>query len=335
MTFSGYGRVIKGVGGLFTVRLWDAEAKKAYDPQGAPMPLDGATVQGRGRGILHRKGSLLAGDAVRVSYGEGSFTKSEEGISPAPDGSGIMIEEILPRTNALIRPPMANLSLLFITMAAASPTPILETVDKLISIAEFNGIEPVILITKRDLDRGEAERLASLYRHAGFAVFVTGEGDLEATEALLQYIRENTKGRIAAFSGASGVGKSTMLNRLFPELELETGEISRRIERGKNTTRSTELYPLSAESNCGYLADTPGFTMLDFERFDFFEKEDLPGTFREFTPYIGRCKFTKCSHTKEEGCAILDAVRRGDIEKSRHDSFVSLYNVLKKKTKWS
>jgi ribosome biogenesis GTPase len=130
------------------------------------------------------------------------------------------------------------------------------------------------------------------------------------------------------------VGKSTLLNRLFPELELQTGEISRRIERGKNTTRVTELYPLTDEDDCGFLADTPGFTMLDFERFDFFEKEDLPLTFREFSPYIGECRYTKCSHTKEEGCAILAAVKSGIIPKSRHQSFLSLYEVLKKKTKW-
>ena len=143
-----------------------------------------------------------------------------------------------------------------------------------------------------------------------------------------------TNGKIAAFAGASGVGKSTLLNRLFPELHLETGEISHRIERGKNTTRQVSLYPLSNEEDCGYLADTPGFTMLDFERFDFFDKEALPQTFREFVPYIGECRYTKCSHTKEEGCAILAAVKNGKIPPSRHQSFLSLYEVLKKKTKW-
>ncbi len=335
MSYYGYGRVTTSVGGLFTVELLDEEAKKEYDALPSPMPLDGAAVFARGRGNLHRKGSLLVGDLVKVSYEALSFSQENGVVLPSPDGTGIMIEEILPRKNALIRPPMANLSLLFITLAAASPDPIPETVDKLISIAEFNGIEPVILVTKNDLNRDSAESLASLYRHAGFSVFVTGEGDDEATQALLTYIKEHTKGKIAAFSGASGVGKSTMLNRLFPHLELQTGEISQRIGRGKNTTRSTQLYPLSNERNSGYLADTPGFTMLDFERFDFFDKEDLPGTFREFAPYIGMCKYTKCSHTKEEGCAILAAVRNGDIEKSRHQSFLSLYETLKKKTKWS
>ena len=143
-----------------------------------------------------------------------------------------------------------------------------------------------------------------------------------------------SKGKLFVISGASGVGKSTMLNGLFPQLQLETGEISRRIERGKNTTRCVELYPLSEEADCGFLADTPGFTMLDFERFDFFEKEDLPLTFREFVPYIGDCRYTKCTHVKEQGCAIVEAVRTGSIAASRHSSFVSLYEILKKKTKW-
>ena len=153
-------------------------------------------------------------------------------------------------------------------------------------------------------------------------------------QRVFDYYKENCKDEICAFSGASGVGKSTLLNRLFPSLSLETGEISRRIERGKNTTRRVELYPLSETGEGGFLADTPGFTMLDFERFDFFDKEDLPETFREFRPYIGECRFTKCSHTKEDGCAILEAVKRGDIAKSRHDSFVEIYEVLKNKTDW-
>lgn len=325
--------MIKGVGGLFTVRMFDGESRLHADPY-ERMPLDGLTVSARGRGTLHRKGALLVGDLVEVSYDSGSFTEQDGTVIPAPDGAGIAIDRICERKNALIRPPMANLDVLFVTFAAAAPDPILEMVDKLISIAEFNRIEPVIVVTKSELDPTYAEKLENLYRHAGFAAFRTGIGVDEGKKALKAYIDTDLCGRIAAFSGASGVGKSTMLNELFPQLQLETGEISRRIERGKNTTRCVELYPLSEEADCGFLADTPGFTMLDFERFDFFEKEDLPLTFREFIPYIGECRYTKCSHTKEQGCAIVDAVCRGDIAKSRHDSFISLYDVLKKKTKW-
>ena len=335
MTYKGYGRVTKGVGGLFTVRLLDREAKRAIG-EDTPMPLDGETVFARGRGALHRKGSLLVGDMVEVGYDDTSFALTEGGTAvPSPDGTAISIDRILERKNALIRPPMSNLDVLFVTVAAASPAPIPETTDKLISIAEFNRIEPVIVITKSDLDADAAARLEEIYQKAGFDVFCVGIGMEASLDALDAYIKKTVRnGKIAAFSGASGVGKSTLLNRLFPELGLETGEISRRIERGKNTTRCVELYPLSSDSNCAYLADTPGFTMLDFERFGFFEKDDLPLTFREFLPLIGTCRYTKCSHTSEQGCAIVEAVKRGEIPRSRHNSFLSLYNTLKKKTKW-
>ncbi len=334
MTYQGYGRVIKGVGGLFTVRLLDSATKLAYCSD-APMPLDAQTVFAHGRGTLHRKGALLVGDLVEVGYDDTSFSVKDGTVIPSPDGTAISIDRICDRRCALIRPPMANLDVLFVTMAAASPTPVLETVDKLICIAEFNRIEPVIVITKSELDPTYAEELAGIYRGAGFDVFCVGIGMDESLSMLDEYIKRVVdNGKIAAFSGASGVGKSTLLNRLFPELNLETGEISRRIERGKNTTRCVELYPLDERSNCGYLADTPGFTMLDFERFDFFEKEDLPLTFREFSSRIGQCRYTKCSHTTEQGCAIVEAVKSGEIASSRHASFLSLYQILKKKTKW-
>lgn len=334
MTYKGFGRVIKGVGGLFTVRLLDEVAKRTVCDD-APMPLDGTTVFARGRGVLRSKGSLLVGDLVEIGYDDTSFSVTDGKVQPSPDGTAISIDRICERKNALIRPPMSNLDVLFVTMAAATPTPILETVDKLISIAEFNRIEPVIVITKSELDNDYANTLAKLYRGAGFEVFCVGIGMDESLARLDVYIKNTVRnGRIAAFSGASGVGKSTLLNRLFPHLGLETGEISRRIERGKNTTRCVELYCLSKESDSGYLADTPGFTMLDFERFDFFEKEDLPLTFREFVPRIGECRYTKCSHTSEQGCAIVEAVKKGEIARSRHQSFLSLYQILKKKTKW-
>ena len=325
--YTGTGRVIASNGGLFTVRLFVGEPSFS-------MPLDGKTVTGRGRGSLHRKGALLVGDLVGVSYDDTAFTNTTEGVHVSEDGTGLVIDRIFERKNALIRPPMANLDVLFVTVAAAAPLPILETVDKLIAIAEYNHIDPVIVITKSELNSAYADSLAQIYRTAGFTVFQTGDGLEDRNNELKTFVDNALHGKIAAFSGASGVGKSTLLNRLFPKLQLETGELSHRIERGKNTTRATCLYSLSDDMNCGYLADTPGFTMLDFERFDFFEKEDLPSTFREFLPYIGDCRYTKCSHTKEEGCAVLEAVKRGDIPRSRHQSFLSVYEILKKKTKW-
>lgn len=333
MTYQGFGRVTKGVGGLFTVRVFDGDSRLHVEPY-IPAPLDGKTVVARGRGNLHRKGALLVGDLVAISYDDGSFSYSDGTLVPAPDGAGISIDRVCDRSCALIRPPMANLDVLFVTLAAASPDPVLETVDKLISIAEFNRIEPVIVVTKSDLAPDCAKELEQLYRRAGFCAFRTGIDPTVGEQELKAYIDTRLDGKIAAFSGASGVGKSTLLNRLFPALHLETGDISHRIERGKNTTRHVELYPLSTAPDCGFLADTPGFTMLDFERFDFFEKEDLPLTFREFVPLIGSCRYTKCTHTKEQGCAIVEAVKSGAIAPSRHQSFVSLFEVLKKKTKW-
>ena len=229
---------------------------------------------------------------------------------------------------------MANLDLLFVTMAAAAPAPIQTTVDQLIAIAEHNDIEPVIVITKRELNESYACELENIYRTCGFDVFSLSAEKNENVSPIEQFIEKKLKGKTAAFAGASGIGKSTLMNRLFPNLELSTFEISRKIQRGRHTTRQVELFPLSENIDCGFLADTPGFSMLDFERFDFFEKDDLPLTFREFLPHIGSCRYTKCSHTKEQGCAIIEAVKRGEIARSRHQSFLSLYEVLKNKTKW-
>ncbi len=328
--YQAYGTVIKGIGGLFTVRLMPtADGCIA-------TPLDGATVPARGRGSLRKKGELLIGDGVRISYDDSSFTRNEAGEAVvSADGTAIAIEEILPRRSALIRPPMANLDLLFVTAAAAAPDPVYETLDKLICIAEFNRILPVLVITKSDKDGEAADRLADVYRRAGLTVFAANGLSGEGVEELQTFVNTHLLGKIAAFSGASGVGKSTLLNRIFPQLSLETGDISHRIERGKNTTRTVELYPLSDAPNSGYLADTPGFTMLDFERFHFFGIEDLPATFREFVPYIGSCRYRKCTHTKEEGCAVREAVKAGEIAPSRHASYCDLHAILKKKHDWS
>jgi ribosome biogenesis GTPase len=220
---------------------------------------------------------------------------------------------------------MANLDILFVTLAAASPEPILETVDKLLCIAEHNGIEPVIVVTKSELSSAYAEELADIYRLSGFEVFCVGEGmDHDALHARVCAI---TNGKIAAFSGASGVGKSTLLNRLFPGLCLETGEISRRIERGKNTTRRVELYPLEGEDT--YLADTPGFTAVNTELYCEIDHKELHNLFPEFSEYECDCRYADCTHTKEAECGIANAVSEGLIADSRHESFKKLYYELK------
>ena len=312
------GKIINGVGGLYTVRLLEDTALPA-----------GSKIKCRARGSFrHEKLSPLPGDTVTLLF-------SENGDKKDKNASDFVIDAIDERRNSLIRPPMANLDYLFITMASASPSPSLATVDKLIAIAEFNGIEPIVVITKNELDPAYAEELYKSYTLCGFTCFSLSAVENEGIEPIDEFIKANMKSKTAAFAGASGIGKSTLMNRLFPHLSLSTSEISRKIERGRHTTREVELFCLSEDIDCGYIADTPGFSMLDFERFDFFEKDDLPNTFREFEPYIGQCKYTKCSHTKEEGCAILEGVRNREIPTSRHASYVEIFDTLKAKKKWN
>ena len=295
------GKVISCVGGLYTVELDGS----------------GERIGCRARGAFrHESEKVLVGDRVRLFIGDGN--------------EGNAVEEILPRKNSLIRPPMANLDIMFLTLSAARPDPSLFTADKLISICEFNNIDCTVIIGKCELDRKRASEIEEVYRTAGYDVFVVSCFENEGIDALGEYVEKRLDGNTIAFAGASGAGKSTLLNRLFPHLKLATGEISHKNLRGRHTTRTVELF---GERN-GYVADTPGFSMLDFERFDFFSKEDLPETFREFRECIGECRYTKCTHTKEEGCAILEKLQRGEIAPSRHESFLALYETLKQKHDW-
>ncbi len=306
------GRIIRGVGGNYDIRL----DEEVTDENGNKTD----TLVCRARGVFRHDGETpLVGDRIELRL---------------DDADNVMISSILNRKNSLIRPPMANLDVLFVMFAAKKPEPVLSTVDKLISIAENKKIEPVIIITKADLDLDGAQKYAEIYKKSGFTVMVQGEG-IDACP-VDKYIRELLDNKVAAFAGASGIGKSTLLNRIFPELNLETGEISRKIARGKHTTRCVSLYTIktNGKTGHGFIADTPGFSMLDFERFDFFSNDELVYTYREFADYIGKCKYTKCSHTKEEGCSIIEAVKKGIIPKERHESFVEMRNVLKNKHEW-
>ena len=304
--------IIKGVGGLYTAYLDEtAEGEK--------------TINIRARGAFrHDKTTLMVGDRVEI-----------EQVSDKE----YFCKKILERKNSLIRPPLANLDILFIVVSAKKPDPVFETVDKMISIAEHNKIEPIIVISKSDLDGSFAKSIEEVYKKSGFKTFLTSSDTKEGVDIIYEYLKEISldKNLICAFSGASGAGKSTLMNNLFPSLNLETGDLSLKIERGKNTTRHTELFPLCDlidGGKYGFLADTPGFSLLDFERFDFFNLENLFDTFREFRPSFGKCKYTKCSHTKEQGCDIIARVESGEIEKSRHDSYKSLYEILKKNPSW-
>ena len=297
------GIIIKGVGGLYYVR---------------PDNGDDELIPCRARGKFRHEGMTpLAGDSVLLTVDKDA-----------------VIDRIVDRKNALIRPPLANLDILFVCMASAFPSPILLSVDKLISIAEYHGIEPVIVVGKSELDERSTETICEIYRRAGFEVFALSAKSGDGVDAIIQYLKTHMCGKIAAFAGASGVGKSTLLSRLFPEREIETGEISLKIERGKNTTRHVELFDYPCDGGMGYIADTPGFSLLDFVRFDFFGKDDLPSTMREFRPHLGACRYKKCTHTKEDGCAILEAVKNGEIAPSRHESFLDMYEALKNKHEW-
>ena len=325
MTYTQTGRIIKMTGGLYTVRL---------DGGISDSPLTGQTVDCRARGnFRHEHTTPLVGDLVTVQYDDSSYASDEGKILPSEDGTGIMIAEILPRRNSLIRPPLANVDVMLVVIAAASPDPDIPTIDKLLTILEFNRIEPVIIIGKSELKPKRSGKIAALYEKIGYRTFIlscyTGEG----VQAFSDFAHTELSGKITAVAGASGAGKSTLLNTVFPNLNLVTGDISEKIGRGKNTTRHTELFDLPGTAG-GYIADTAGFSLLDFERFDFFTLEDLPHTLREFTPYLGKCRYTDCTHINDEECAILDAVQAGDIPRTRHEAYKELYSVLKEKKKY-
>ena len=192
-------------------------------------------------------------------------------------------------------------------------------------MAELANISPILVLTKTDLEDGS--QLKAVYDLAGIPCFVvssrTGEG--------VEQVRQLLAGKISAFTGNSGVGKSSLLNTLFPQLELKTGEISQKLGRGRHTTREVELYKLDSG---GYVADTPGFSTFDIERYRLTDKEQLVYGFREFVPYLGQCQFTSCSHTCEKGCAVLQAMEEGKISRSRFESYYTMYQEIKDVKQW-
>lgn len=238
-------------------------------------------------------------------------------------GTVVTIEE---RKNSLIRPPVANLDLLFIVSSIADPKPNLYVIDKLSAFAVYNRIEPVILFSKCDM--GSCDELVDIYSKTGFTVLRCSSYANEGAEDIKRLI----SGKVAAFTGNSGVGKSSILNMLDPELFLETNEISNKLGRGKHTTRSVSLYRIAD----GLIADTPGFSYLDFEKTsEKIFKEDLPDCFPEFCNYADDCKFgPSCSHTCDKGCAVIEAVNNCFISAERHNSYIKMYDEVKNFKKW-
>lgn len=272
---------------------------------------DGALTACRGRGkFRHQKLTPLVGDRVR--------------FTPLGEGAGIL-DEILPRKNQFQRPAVANIDQLVVIASGAVPVTDPFLIDRVVSIAEGRDCEPVICINKCDLDA--AEELYQTYRKAGFLTLrvsaETGEGIPELAAAIA--------GKASAFTGNSGVGKSSILNALEPEFRLQVGEVSDKLGRGRHTTRHVELFRLSSGA---IVADTPGFSSFDTEGMELRRPEELQYTFREFAPYLDQCRFTGCAHVKEKGCAVLAAVKAGAIAPSRHASYVRLYEQAKEVPEW-
>lgn len=288
------GRIIKGIGGFYYVETTDA------------------IYECKARGIFRKQGiSPLVGDTVKISVNVNAENT---------------IDDIIDRKNSLVRPPLANLDQLFIVASLVDPNINTTVIDRLIGIAELKNIEPIIVLTKIDLSQ-DAEYYKNIYEKAGFKVILcdnnTGRGSDE--------VKELIKGKISAFTGNTGVGKSSLLNSIDSSLEISTGETSKKLGRGKHTTRHCELYKI----NGGYVADTPGFSYIDLERYEKIMKDDLPLCFREFEPFLEKCRFqTNCSHINDKGCAVVDAVNKGLISKERHQSYIDLYNEVKDIKEW-
>ena len=297
------GTVISCVGGLYTVRKPTGERLRAR-PKGA---------------FRYEKITPLAGDTITLRREKDSF----------------MIEKICERRNSLVRPPLANVDTLFVSFAAIDPVPNVLGIDKLLSVAAAAGIKTAVVITKSDLSAELAAKYEAIYKKAGYPVFVTSSADGSGVERVREYIVEGGSGKIYAFAGASGIGKSSIMNALFPELSLKTGELSEKISRGKQTTRTVELFPFTfSEGETVFVADTPGFSMLEFSAVAGFRKKDLAATFPEFAPHTANCRWRDCTHTKDGDCGVIEAVKRGDIAAERHESFLLMYEELSAIPEW-
>ena len=252
-----------------------------------------------------------------------------KGISPAVGDKvglrGGVITEVAERRNYLIRPPLANLDQIIFIVSTVSPAPNFLILDKFIAIAEFKGIEPVVIITKTDL--GDSSAVREVYSSIGITTLEVDYSD----ERSVQSVRDLLAGKVSAFTGNSGAGKSTLLNAVDPTLNIPTGEISKKLGRGRHTTRHAELYKLREG---GYIADTPGFSTFETNRYDVIRKEELADCFREFEGYRDECRFRDCAHLCEKGCAVVEAVERGEISRSRHESYKTMYEEAKQLKEW-
>ena len=292
MTKKTEGRILRSLSGFYDVQT------------------PGGLITCRARGILRKAGnSPLTGDLVEITVEKGKG----------------MVERILPRKNHFIRPAVANVDALVVFAANVNPVTEPFLIDRVAAIAGDQNVDVYLCVNKCDLD--PAFDLVRIYRHAGFPVICTsaetGEG--------VQELRSLLEGKLTAFTGNSGVGKSSILNRLAPELKLETGEVSEKLGRGRHTTRHVELYRLGEDT---YVADTPGFSSFDTDQMELILKENLQYAFPDFGSFIGKCRFDDCSHRKEPDCAVRAAVEAGGIEKSRYESYLKLYEKSSQIKAW-
>ena len=287
------GRIVKALSGFYYVETAEA-----------------ALVECKARGKFRKDGKTpTVGDRVEISR----------------SGSRGMIETLLPRENFFVRPAVCNLDLLVVLCANVIPVTDPFLIDRVTAIAGNQNVPVVLCINKTDLE--EQDRLGPIYEKAGYRVIRTSA----VTGAGIDALREAVRGRTAAFTGNSGVGKSSVLNRLAPELELKVGEVSDKLGRGRHTTRHVELYALGDGT---FLADTPGFSSFDTERMDLVLKENLQYAFPDFAPYLGRCQFHDCAHLREPGCAVRAAVEAGAVPESRYRSYERLYERARELRTW-
>lgn len=286
------GIIIKALSGFYYVRT------------------DEAVIECRARGKFRFDGtSPLVGDRVTLEH----------------DGKRGTIASVLPRRNFFIRPAVANIDAMVFVAANTNPVTDPFLIDRISVIAESANCQMIVCVNKTDIDPGDT--LCALYEKAGFPVFScsaeSGDGIAELKAAL--------NGMVCAFTGNSGVGKSSILNAFVPGLNIRTSEVSEHLGRGKHTTRHVELYDIGDGT---YVADTPGFASLDVEMVDDIEKEQLQYLFIDFAPYLGSCRFNDCAHLKEPGCSVTEHVRSGDISRSRYDSYVRLYSISAQQKFW-
>lgn len=271
---------------------------------------ESGVVECRARGRLRRQDAApLVGDFVRISR----------------QGAKGVLEELLPRRNAFIRPAIANIDQLIVLASCAIPVTEPFLIDRVLAIARMQGVETVVCINKDDL--ASAQPLAEIYCAVGVPVLITSAQTGQGIDALRALLR----GKLSCLTGNSGVGKSSLLNCVCPSLTLATGEISEKLGRGRHTTRHIELYTLDAQT---FVADTPGFSAFDTERMELVRKQQLQAAFVEFEPYLGRCQFQDCTHRKEPGCAIKQALADGAIQSTRYESYLRLYEQASQIPDW-